>query len=156
MKVSEKGISFITEFEGFYPSAYKCQAGVWTIGIGTVQYPDGSKVKKGDVCTKQQAENWLSFELGEKCAYFNQTIERLRLVFNQDQYDALASFFYNVGIGKCKVGTTMGNAIYSKSMAKIANAFLVYNKYTWFKIKRVSKGLDRRRKAEKELFEGRA
>ena len=48
----------------------------------------------------------------------------------------------------------MGDAILSKNKVMTANAFLVYNKYTRFGIKLVSKGLDRRRKAEKALFEG--
>lgn len=154
MKISQKGLDFITEFEGFYPSAYKDQAGIWTIGIGTIKRPDGTPIKKGDTCTREQAEMWLAHEVNEKCAYFNQVLGKINLELKQCEYDALVSFFYNVGIGKCYQGTTMGDAIHSKDKKAMAEAFLIYNKYTKFGIKLVSKGLDRRRKAEKELFEG--
>jgi lysozyme len=154
MNISQKGLDFITEFEGFYPKAYKCQAGIWTIGIGTIRYPTGIKVSKNDTCSREDAERWLAFEVNEKCAYFNQVIQKINLVLEQNEYDALVSFLYNVGIGKCYQGTTMGDAIYTKHPDLIAEAFLVYNKYTWYGVKRISKGLDRRRKAEKVLFEG--
>lgn len=154
MKISSKGLAFITEFEGFYPKAYQDQAGIWTIGIGTIKYPNGTKVAKGDTCTREQAEMWLDHEVTEKCAYFNQVLAKIQWQPTQNQYDALVSFLYNVGIGKCYQETTMGDAIYTKHPALIAEAFLIYNKYTWLGIKRVSKGLDRRRKAEKKLFEG--
>lgn len=153
MKISQKGIDFITEFEGFFPSAYKDQAGIWTIGIGTIKYPNGTPVKKGDVCTSEDAERWLDHEITEKCAYFNQVLAKIQWQPTQNQYDALVSFLYNVGIGKCYQGTTMGDAIYSRHTDLIADAFLVYCKYTKFGIKLTSKGLLRRRKAEKALFE---
>lgn len=152
MKISQKGLDFITEFEGFYPNAYQDQAGIWTIGIGTIKYPNGQKVIKGDKCTREQAEMWLAHEVNEKCAYFNQVLARIQWEPTQNQYDALVSFFYNVGIGKCYQGTTMGDAVYSKDIKRMAEAFLIYNKYTWLGIKRVSKGLDRRRRAERDLF----
>ena len=153
MKISTKGLEFIAEFEGCYLNSYKDQAGIWTIGIGTIKYPNGKKVSRGDTCSIEEAERWLEFELGEKSAYFNKVLMELNLKLSQCEFDALLSFFYNVGIGKCYEGTTMGDAIYARSKYFISDAFLVYNKYTWLGIKRVSKGLDRRRKAEKALFE---
>ena len=153
MKLSQVGIEFITEFEGFYPKAYQDQAGIWTIGIGTIKRPDGTPIKKGDTCTSEQADNWLEFEVSEKCAYFNQVLGKINWQPSQSQYDALISFFYNVGIGKCYQGTTMGDAVYSKHPEIMAQAFLVYCKYTKFGIKLTSKGLLRRRLAEKALFE---
>lgn len=155
MQLSNNGVKFICEFEGLFTEAYKDQAGIWTIGYGTIKYPDGSLVKKGDKCSREDAERWLSFEIGEKTAQFNRVLQELNLQLKQNQFDALTSFFYNVGIGKSQKGTSMGDAINSKNKKAIANAFLLYNKYTSvFGIKLVSKGLDRRRKAEKALFEG--
>lgn len=154
MKISSKGIEFIAEFEGCYLKAYKDQAGIPTIGIGTIKYPTGKAVKMGDVCSVEDAQRWLEFELSEKSAYFNKVLLELNLILKQCEFDALLSFFYNVGIGKCYQGTTMGDAIYSKNKHSMAEAFLVYNKFTWYGIKRASKGLDRRRKAERKLFQG--
>jgi lysozyme len=154
MNISQKGLDFITEFEGFYPKAYKCQAGIWTIGIGTIRYPTGIKVSKNDTCTREKAETWLDHEVTEKCAYFNQVLGKINWQPTQNQYDALVSFLYNVGIGKCYPGTTMGDAIYSKHPDLIADAFVIYCKYTKWGIKLTSKGLLRRRLAEKKLFEG--
>lgn len=153
MKISQVGLDFITEFEGFYSKAYQDQAGIWTIGIGTIKYPSGVKVAKNDTCSKEDANRWLAFEVSEKCAYFNQVLGKINWKPSQNQYDALISFFYNVGIGKCYQDTTMGDAIYSKRPEIMAQAFLVYCKYTKFGIKLTSKGLLRRRLAEKALFE---
>ena len=154
MKISKVGIDFITEFEGFFPKAYQDQAGIWTIGIGTIKSPNGQKVAKGETCTREQADTWLDHEVTEKCAYFNQVLGKINWQPTQNQYDALVSFFYNVGIGKCYQGTTMGDAIYSKHPDLIADAFMIYCKYTKWGIKLTSKGLLRRRLAEKKLFEG--
>ena len=49
----------IKKWEGLSLKAYKCPAGVWTIGYGTTFYPDGSKVKEGDTCTKEEADGLL-------------------------------------------------------------------------------------------------
>lgn len=152
LSLSQKGIDFICNFEGFEPIAKPDIAGIPTIGFGTIRYPNGSSVKNGESCTRKDAERWMSFEINEKCAYFNQVIQKINLNLTQNQYDALVSFLYNVGIGKCYAGTTMGDAIYSKDLNAIADAFLIYNKFTYFGIKRVSSGLDRRRKAERVLF----
>lgn len=154
MEISKKGLEFIEDFEGFYPTAYKCQAGIWTLGIGTTIKPNRELIKQGDTCTREQALIWLQFEILDKCKFFDKVLNDLNLELKQNEYDALVSFFYNLGIGKCYVGTTMGNAIHSKDKFFISEAFLVYNKYTWHGIKRVSKGLDRRRRAERDLFLG--
>lgn len=154
MNLSEKGLGFICGFEGYYDTAYQDQAKIWTIGYGTIKYPTGIVVKKGDKCTQEKAKLWLLFEVGEKTAALNRLLSSINLSLLQSEYDALVSFIYNVGAGKLQKGTTMGDAIHSKDKKKIAEAFLVYNKYTnIFKLKVVSKGLDRRRKAEKALFE---
>jgi lysozyme len=156
MQISENGVKFICEFEGYSSTAYLDSAKIWTIGYGTIKYPSGEKVSKGDTCTKQEAESYLKFEIDEKCAYFNAYINSRAISFLQCEYDALVSFFYNVGIGKCFPGTTMGDAIRSNDREKISKAFLIYNRYTarvlGIPIKRVSKGLDRRRKAESLMF----
>ena len=54
-KISSKGVELIKSFEGLFLKAYLCPANVPTIGYGTIRYPDGSKVKLGDVCTEADA-----------------------------------------------------------------------------------------------------
>lgn len=153
MKISSKGINLICEFEGYSNVAYKDIAGIYTIGYGIIKYPDGKPVLKDDKCTKEQALEWLNFEVEQKCRRFNMILKEIDLKLNQNQYDALCSFFYNVGIGKCEKGSSMGDAIHSKNTSNIANSFLIYCKYTKLGIKLTSKGLLKRRMAEKELFE---
>lgn len=58
MKISQKGLDLIKEFEGCYFDSYKCSAGVWTIGIGTIKYPNGTLVKKGEKCSLEDAGRW--------------------------------------------------------------------------------------------------
>lgn len=53
--ISEKGFSIIREAESLELIAYLDTGGVWTIGYGTIKYPNGVRVKKGDVCTRGQA-----------------------------------------------------------------------------------------------------
>lgn len=156
MRLSNKGAAFICVFEGYSEKAYKCPAGVWTIGFGTIKYPNGASVKQGDTCTNGQALLWLSFEVNEKCSYLNQILGYYSLAIKQNQYDAIASIIYNCGTGILKEGKSLGDAIKSKDLKKIAESFLVYNKITvkilGVPIKKTSKGLDNRRKAEYKLF----
>ena len=89
MKISQVGLDFITEFEGFYSKAYQDQAGIWTIGIGTIKYPRGVKVAKSDTCSKEDANRWLAFEVNEKCAYFNQVLGKINWKPSQNPYFSL-------------------------------------------------------------------
>jgi lysozyme len=68
LSVSANCLELIEEFEcggqvEKYLKAYKCPAGVWTIGIGTTIYPTGQRVKQGDVITADQAYEFLRFDL---------------------------------------------------------------------------------------------
>ena len=58
MQISKKGIDLIKRFEGCRLKAYKCPAGVWTIGYGHT-----SGVKQGDTISQQQADSWLRYDL---------------------------------------------------------------------------------------------
>lgn len=87
----------IAEFEGLRLKAYRCPAGVWTIGIGTTRYPGGQAVKRGDTCTEIQARFYMMAELME-------IEKRLRNILywdqmNENQRAALYSFAYNLGAG---------------------------------------------------------
>ena len=83
MKTSNSGINLIKGFEGKRLKAYDDGVGVWTIGFGTIKYPNGVRVKKGDTCTESQAEQYLRNDL----VVFENAINRLvKVPLNQNQF----------------------------------------------------------------------
>ena len=80
----------IKEQEGFRRHAYKCAAGVWTIGYGTTIYPDGTRVKQGDTISIEKAEEYLRH-------YCETQIQLPEGDFNDKQKEALCSLIYNIG-----------------------------------------------------------
>lgn len=89
MITSEKGRALIQLLEGFREKAYKCSAGKWTIGYGITK-----NVKEGDVVTKEKAEQDFSIHVQAIENFLNTVITA---PLNQNQFDALVSFVYNVG-----------------------------------------------------------
>ena len=138
MKISSKGVSLIKSFEGCRLKAYKCPAGVWTIGYGHT-----AGVKEGDIITQEQADEYLRNDLEkyEKAVLNYDDIYH----FNQNQFDALVSFTYNCGATNLKNLTQNGK----RTLAQISGKILLYNKAGGV----VLRGLQRRRAAEKELFD---
>ncbi len=141
---SSVGLNLIKGFEGKRTVSYDDGVGVWSIGYGTIKYPNGVQVKKGDTCTEQQAEDYLRNDL-EK---FETAVNKLvKVPLTQNQFDALASFTYNLG------ETNLANSTLLKKLNKrdyqgAADQFLVWNKAGG----KVMKGLVRRREAERSLF----
>ena len=138
MKTSSKGVSLIKSFEGCRLKAYKCPAGVWTIGYGHT-----AGVKEGDTITKETAESYLRNDL-EK---YEKAVMKYDAIynFNQNQFDSLISFTYNCGVGNLKNLTQSGK----RTLAQISTKLPLYNKAGGV----VLRGLQRRRAAEKELFD---
>ena len=138
MKTSSKGVSLIKQFEGCRLKAYKCPAGVWTIGYGHT-----AGVKAGDIITQETAESYLRNDLVtyEKYVMNYDGIYH----FNQNQFDALVSFTYNCGAGNLKNLTQSGK----RTIAQISEKLLLYNKAGGVTLL----GLQRRRAAEKVLFD---
>ena len=96
VNVPESCIELVKRFEGYSGKAYKCPAGVLTIGYGTTRYPDGSAVKAGDTCTKEQAAEWLAHDLAKALVDVSMFCCR---PLTENQTAALTSFIYNVGRG---------------------------------------------------------
>ena len=144
MKISNSGINLIKSFEGLRLKAYDDGVGVWTIGFGTIKYPNGIRVKAGDSCTSQQAEDYLRNDLTS----FENAVNRLvKAKLNQNQFDALVSFTYNLGetnLGK----STLLKKLNAGDYQGAADQFLVWNKAGG----KVMNGLTRRREAERALF----
>lgn len=148
MKISENGINLIASFEGLYTKAYLCPASVWTIGIGeTGKFAlTGQTIKEGLVVTTQQARD--SFRIAIK--KYETAVNNLNIEFNQNQYDALVSFCYNLGTGIFK-GNLL-TALKKKDWNSVTKQMLLYNKARVNGVLTELKGLTRRRKAEVELF----
>lgn len=104
MKIDKNGVEFIVSMEGLELKAYKCSAGVWTVGIGSTRYEDGTPVKKGDVITRDRAlllfKNTISI-------YENAVNKLVTSSINQNQYNALTSFCYNLGVSAFKGSTLL-------------------------------------------------
>lgn len=81
----------IKKYEGCRLTAYKCPAGIWTIGYGTTVYPNGQPVKRGDKCTQAEADSLLEWYVKNKI--------QLPSGINKNQTMALQSLIYNIGQG---------------------------------------------------------
>ena len=144
MTTSRVGINLITSYEDLVLTAYDDGVGVWTIGFGTTIYPNGVKVKRGDVCTKAQAVSFFQHDLRRFEASVNQAV---KVVLNQNQFDALVSLTYNIGEAAFK-GSTLVKQLNAGNSKAAADQFTVWNKGKG----KVLGGLVRRRAAERELF----
>lgn len=136
MKTSSKGIQIIKESEGCATKAYICPAGKLTIGYGRT-----TGVSVGQTITKAQAEEYLKVDL----VRYEKKVDKYSSIydFNQNQFDALVSFAYNIGSidGLTKNGT--------RTIKQISDKFNAYIKGDG----RVLPGLVTRRAKEKKLFD---
>ena len=137
MKTSYKGLTIIKDHEGLELEAYKCPAGVWTIGYGHTK-----GVKKGDKCSKADAEAWLVEDVDSA----EKAVAALKL--NQNQFDALVSFTYNLGSGNLKKSTLYKKAKVDPDDESIREEFAKWVNSNGKPLP----GLIRRRAAEAELY----
>lgn len=143
MKLSDKGVKLVQQFEGYRGKAYLCPAGRWTIGYGTTKL-NGKPVTPGMTCTKAQATEWLRKDV----ARFEKSVAKYDSGYHwtQNEFDALTVFAYNIGSidGLTDKGT--------RTKAEIAQHILAYNKARVDRVLKPLLGLTRRRKAECKLF----
>ena len=93
--ISEFGLILIKKFEGLRLNAYPCPAGVPTIGYGSTRFPDGTRVTIYDkLHSEVEATELLRCTLHEYELCINDILPNLR----QEQFDALVSFTYNIGL----------------------------------------------------------
>lgn len=140
MQISEKGLNLIKNFEGCRLKAYKCPAGVLTIGYGHT----GKDVKEGLTITQEQAEHYLQNDVIIHSANVSRLV---KVPITQNQFDALVSFEYNVGYGNF-ASSTMLKLINKNKFPEAAQQF---DRWVYANKKRLE-GLAKRRQAEKELF----
>ncbi|OVE50547.1 lysozyme [Chromobacterium violaceum] len=140
MKTNAAGISLIKQFEGVRLAAYQDLVGVWTIGYGHT----GPDVKAGMTITQQQADQLLAADL-EK---FETGVRKAVIVpLNANQFSALVSFSYNLGLGNLRSSTLL-RLLNKGDYDGAAAQFPRWNRAGGQAVP----GLTRRRKAEQALF----
>jgi lysozyme len=145
MKINDKGKALVKRFEGLRLDAYRCPAGVATIGYGST----GPHVRMGMTITPGEADRLLDkdlarFEVGVKAMVTG-------IPTNPDQFSAMVSLAFNIGLGAFATSTVLKRHKLGNKIGA-ANAFLMWNKAGG----QVLKGLMRRREAERELYLGEA
>ena len=147
MITNAAGLSLIRQAEGLRLRAYPdpgTGGDPWTIGIGTTVYPDGRKVRRGDTCTPQQADEYLAHDLQ---GFERDVAAMVTVPLTGSQFSALVSFAYNVGAPALRSSTLL-RLLNAGDYAGAANQFLRWNRAAG----RVLPGLVRRRAAERDLF----
>jgi lysozyme len=140
MVIGDKGIALIKSFESCRLEAYKDVVGIWTIGYGAT----GPDITQGLVWTQDECDNRLKKDL---CKTSEGVTALLKTAVNQNQFDALCSFAYNLGLGALS-GSTLLRCINKHNSAAAPSQFLLWNHAGG----KVVDGLTRRRQAEADLF----
>ena len=145
MRISEKGLAMIESFEGCLLKASNKLDGVWTIGYGQTGRYYGKRVCRGMTTTKAEAHAWLRDHSIK--TYEDAVTQAVKVPLNQNQFDALVSFTYNVGVGALKQSTAL-RKLNAGDYAGAADALTMWTKCR----RKVLAGLVRRRKEERTLF----
>lgn len=148
MHVSDLGIALIKKLEGYSSIPYKDQAGKWTIGYGHLIKPNESFVE----ISEEEAEKLLRKDL----IYAEDDIRRLVWIpLSQHEFDALASFFYNLGGAQVK-GTNTLKVMNAGNRAEVPEWI---EKWVWVTDEDTgrryeSDGLKKRRAVEAQVWQG--
>ena len=145
-KTGAAGIELIKTFEGFKSAPYKCPAGIPTIGYGATFYPNDKKVTMTDkALTETESVELLKHMLVSFEKYVD---SYCRDDINQNQFDALVSFAYNLGPANLKSSTLL-----KKVNANPADESIKLEFMKWVKAGgKTLKGLVARREAESKLY----
>lgn len=133
--------------------AYKCPAGIWTIGWGNTFYENGQPVKEGDVITQERANSLFQVILSR---FEKDVISLLKVKVTENQFSALVCFAYNVGsdIDIDNIPEGLGDSTLLKLVNRNPNDPEIRNQFKkWNRSKgKVLNGLTRRRAAEADLY----
>lgn len=145
-KINQAGLRLIKSFEGLELKPYLCSANVPTIGYGTTVYPNGTKVSlKDKEITVEQAEEFLLDDLKKR----EKEVSRMvKVLLNDNEFSALVSFAYNVGLQALEGSTLLRLLNSGASREDVADQLLRWNKAKGV----VVSGLVRRRESERSLF----
>ena len=145
MKPSQKCFDLIKKYEGFKDKAYLCPAGVPTIGFGSTMWTDGSRVRLGQTITMDGAQKLLAYYLVNVLHFIPENV-------NQNQFDSLCSFIYNVGVSNFRKSTLLKKVKENPERLDIRDEFM-----KWTLARKNGQlvqlpGLVKRRQAEADLY----
>ena len=146
MNTSKAGLDLIKQFEGLRLKAYKCPADVWTIGYGHTSAAGQPAVKSGMSITEAQANKILASDLGQYEDAINNSV---KVDLTQNQFDALVSFVYNVGIEAFQKSTLL-KKLNAGQYDAVPGELMKWTKGGGKELP----GLVRRRRAEAALWRG--
>jgi lysozyme len=127
--------------------AYQCSAGVNTIGFGNTFYENGQLVKKGDVITRQRAEELLDYTLK---TFVKNVKDNVKVPMTFPQLEALTSLCYNIGCGAFNKSTLLKFINEGRSIQEIETQWMRWNKVGGKEVA----GLTNRRRDEINQFKG--
>lgn len=142
-RLSENGRKLIEFYEGKRYKAYLCPAGIWTIGIGHTR-----DVKEGDTVTDEQIDKYFYTDI----INYETHINDLHLKINQNQFDALVSFSFNLGVTALLGSTLLKMVKVYANNPEIRYQFSRWNKGLVKGNLIELPGLTKRRKSEAEMY----
>lgn len=146
MNISDNGVELIKKHESFRNNVYLCPAGIPTIGYGNTYYENGRKVKMSDpAISKKEGLKLLKTIVKQFEDGVNELVE---VELNQNQFDAIVSFVYNVGLSAFKNSTLLKRINNNPFDEDIKYQFSRWNKSNG----KVLKGLKKRRNSESYLY----
>ena len=157
MRTGEEGIKLIKNFEGCHYKPYLCPAMLWTVGYGHVLTPQQHRLKISQRKTfplpKEHDRKWSQEEvddlLRKDLLRFENGLRRLlpAVPLTQNQFDALVSFSFNLGLGTLQ-RSTVRSALLRGDEERAIDVLLMYRRAGG----KILRGLERRRAAEAALF----
>jgi lysozyme len=145
MKPSKRCIDLVKKFEGLRLKSYQDVADIWTVGYGSTRWLDETPVKPDQEITIETAEKLLMNDL-------QKTANHIKLNLSQNQFDAVVSFCYNLGIGNFNNSTLKKKIIANPNDATIKDEFLKWGKAKVNGVLKELPGLIKRRIAESNLY----
>lgn len=145
MKLNKDGYNLIKQFEGCKLTAYQDSVGIWTIGYGNTQWENFAKVKQGEKISQQRAEEVFQFFANR---FANQVDAIIIANITQNQFNAVVSLAYNIGLGNFQKSTLLKKLNKKPNDKTIKDEFLKWVNAGGRKLQ----GLVNRRKKESDVY----
>jgi lysozyme len=149
MKTSAVGYDTIKKFEGLRLNSYQDQVGIWTIGFGATYFPNGERVREGQTINREYAEILLQRTVDTFASKIDHLVTS---EVTQNQFDALVSFAFNVGVGNFTQSTLLKKVNENPNNPAIRLEFMKWTKGRKNGTLIHLPGLEKRRKQEADLY----